>query len=94
MVRTRHKTGSAFFNIYEVYYTNDKPTSWSAVPMLPYGENPSELLEDLVLMTKAYQLPVLEIWPKERGTGERMVEVPIDKISGEWIEINPKLKKL
>jgi hypothetical protein len=47
------------FTIRDVYYKNDKPTSWGAEPQYPCGENTRELISDLELMNKAYLKPLL-----------------------------------
>ena len=42
------------YGIYEVYYTNDKPTSWSSEPMHAIGETWNELHEDYHRMFEAF----------------------------------------
>ncbi len=49
------------FNIHEVYYTNDVPTSWSENPIYAQGSTKSALMDDLHFMLHAIQRPVLEI---------------------------------
>lgn len=49
------------FGIYEVYYTNDKPTSWSAEPMWPIGETFNDLVEDFGHMQNAFSAKCLEL---------------------------------
>jgi hypothetical protein len=49
------------YGIYEVYYTNRKPTSWSENPIYPIGESRFELEEDYNRMRLAFTYPVLEV---------------------------------
>ncbi len=49
------------WGIYEVYYTRDKPTSWSKDPMYPVGESWNELVKDYNIMFQAFMKPTLEL---------------------------------
>lgn len=49
------------WGIYEVYYTNDKPTSRSEEPMHPIGESWNELIENYHYMFQAFVKPTLEL---------------------------------
>ncbi len=49
------------WGIYEVYYTNDLPTSWSKDPMYPIGESWNELIEDYQYMFQAFTKSTLEL---------------------------------
>lgn len=50
-----------FYSIRDVYYNKDKPNGWGAEPQYAVGENPTDVYNDLSLMQKAFQLPVLFI---------------------------------
>jgi hypothetical protein len=56
------------WGIYEVYYTNDKPTSWSADPIYPIGESWNELMDDYHIMFQAFTKPTLEL------KGDKLIE--------------------
>lgn len=56
------------WGIYEVYYTDDKPTSWSAEPMHAIGETFNELLEDFHNMQRGILAAPLEL------KGKKLVE--------------------
>jgi hypothetical protein len=60
VVKEKDETGNAFLSICEVYYTNDVPHSWSE-PVNPTGETKKELEDDLLLMYKAMDKPVLTV---------------------------------
>jgi hypothetical protein len=47
------------FTIRDVYYTDEKPTSWGAKPQYPTGEDTESLISDLEYMNKAYLQPLL-----------------------------------
>jgi hypothetical protein len=47
------------FTIRDVYYTNDKPTSWGSEPQYPTGEDSQGVIDDLEHMGKAYLQPLL-----------------------------------
>lgn len=49
------------FGIYEVYYTKDKPHSWSEEPMHPGGESYFSLIKDFSHMQNAFSGKVLEL---------------------------------
>ena len=49
------------WGIYEVYYTDDKPTSWSEDPCHAIGESWNELEEDYNLMFEAFKKKTLEL---------------------------------
>lgn len=49
------------WGIYEVYYTDDLPTSYSENPMYPIGESWNELYKDYSVMHRAFQEKTLEL---------------------------------
>lgn len=49
------------YGIYEVYYTDDKPHSWTENPVHPIGESWNELFEDWKGMFEAFKKPTLEL---------------------------------
>jgi len=61
-------TGEYFYSIRDVYYKNDKPTSWGAEPQYAVGENPGEVSSDINLMSKAIYLPLLVV------KGDKLIE--------------------
>lgn len=73
-----------FYQIYEVYYTKHGPgakiCAWSADPIPPGGGTAMDIMEDLILMSKAFYLPVCE-FNKEKW----LVEVEVSKITGKKI---------
>jgi len=50
-----------FYGIYEVYYTDDVPTSYSENPVYAGGESWKELEEDYRMMYEAFSKPTLII---------------------------------
>ena len=58
----KHKLNESesFYGIHEVYYNrNGKPDGWSKDSITPERESPQELKEDLEMMIKAFDKPVL-----------------------------------
>ncbi len=49
------------WGIYEVYYTDNKPTSWTENPSYPIGESFNELDEDYRNLFQAFTRPTLEL---------------------------------
>ena len=47
------------WGIYEVYYKNDVPHSWSENPMHAIGDSWNELMEDYNIMFHAFTKPTL-----------------------------------
>ncbi len=58
------------FTIRDVYYTDDKPTSWGSEPQYPTGEDSQGVINDLEYMSKAIYLPLLI------EVGDKLVEYP------------------
>lgn len=50
-----------YYGIHEVYYTDNKPTSWTEKSVYPFGDTFSELLADYHIMLGAFELPVLQL---------------------------------
>lgn len=68
------------FNIHEVYYTDDKPTSWSENPIYAQGSTKAGLMDDLHMMQYALHRPVLEI--VKNKLVERKLSLTQSKIHG------------
>jgi len=61
------------FGIYEVYYTEGKPTACTVEMMKPHGETLDELKQDLERFQKALEHPVLDFhkdFPQEEEPDE------------------------
>lgn len=59
---------SWFFSIRDVFYTDDKPTSWGAEPQYPVGESGMDVHDDIDNMSKAVFRPLLIV------QGNKLVE--------------------
>lgn len=53
--------GEPYFAVHEVYYTDDKPTSWTCDAASPSGDNLFELAIDAARMAAACGSPVLVV---------------------------------
>lgn len=73
VVAEKEKVGKEYYySIRDVYYTDDKPTSWGADPQWPLGDSAGELYSDLELMVRAYHQPLLIV----SEDGETLIEHP------------------
>ena len=68
-MKFKSDTQTYSWGIYSVYYTKDKPTSWSENPMFAIGENWNELCEDYHRMFQAFTQPTLEV------RGNKLVDI-------------------
>lgn len=71
VVKKDWKNGLISYEICEVYYENDIPTSWIWGKNVLSGESKEDLKETLRTVSKAFEKPVLEIV----GDDEGLVEV-------------------
>lgn len=52
---------TTYFEIHEVFYdANGKPDGWTVDPVAPQGESVEELAQELRMMLKATEQPVLD----------------------------------
>lgn len=63
------------WGIYEVYYTDNIPTSWSENPMHPIGESWNELYKDYSCFHRAFQEKTLELKDGKLVAGEIKLKV-------------------
>jgi hypothetical protein len=61
------------WGIYEVFYENDKPTSWTSEPIHPIGGSWNELFESWNCMFEAFKKKTLEV------KGDKLVELGLFK---------------
>ena len=67
--------GDSYFEVHEVYYTDDdRIEGWSVEPMSPSGNTFEELGKDLAYMTQALERPLLEEITGDNGK-QKLVEV-------------------
>jgi len=66
--------GETSYNIHEVYYDGNQPTSWTEKPISPYGDSLQEIRGDYDLMRRAFFRPVLRVF----HNGDRQVLVADD----------------
>ena len=59
VVVEKEVNGEDYYSVREVYYEDDKPTSWTAAHQYPGGETLEELVDDIELMRKSFNKPVL-----------------------------------
>lgn len=63
------------YAIREVYYKNNKITTWTQEACWPIGESIDELKQDMAHMLEAFELPVLrEEWDDKRKK-HRLIEL-------------------
>lgn len=64
VVRYTDASGGVQFRVYEAYYDNDdresEPSSLTEDPVYPLGDTVDELREELEMMRKAFDLPVID----------------------------------
>ncbi|QFF99299.1 hypothetical protein PB01_10940 [Psychrobacillus glaciei] len=71
IVKKDWENGYISYEICEVYYENDVPTSWIWGKNVMSGESKEDLKWKLSVVSKAYEKPVLEIV----GDDEAIIEV-------------------
>ncbi|MGC6588431.1 hypothetical protein ACPV3A_26245 [Paenibacillus sp. Dod16] len=70
IVKKDWKNGLISYDIYEVYYENDKPDSWIWGKNVLSGDSKEHLEERLISINKAFEKPVLEVV----GDDEKLIE--------------------
>jgi hypothetical protein len=53
-------SGETYYDIHEVYYTDGKICQWTDRAMAPVGESLADIQNDLEMMLKALDEPVLD----------------------------------
>ncbi len=82
-IMAKEAKGEVWFDIHEVYYKNDVPTSYSKEPAVVGGNSADEVKEVLSKMTECIEKPIIwygDNFPKEYKENKSILTSLLDEI--------------